>query len=727
VSKRRTKRRLAALALGAAVCWLGAGGCGGDDTTYAYDFDHDGTNDEDDCDPQDASIYPGAEDVYGDGIDQDCDECDGLVGDGIDRDCDGYPANPEVNEELLDCNDADATVNPGADEIADCIDNDCDGQQDEELDSIDGDGDGYCPGAQMDGTLGCCNDAEPGDCNDGDDGIYPTAEEICDGLDNDCDPSTVEDSDDDGDGVTTCEGDCDDGNILISPLAIELCDDLDNNCDGVADEDCVLCSATVPGDHATVQDAVDAVPPNGVVCVDPGTWATNTAVDGERHVQIVGIAGPNLTILDGGSAGSIFSFANSNGMEVTIAGFTLRRGEAEQGGGIYAGGGLLQLTHLIIEANDADFGGGLYTGNSTVAILDHVLFDGNNAGQSGGGLASEDSSLTLFDVTFTGNHAANWGGGLFQTHGYTTMERVEASGNDAAQGGGLFILETSTVIQQLVLVSNTAETSGGGMAFSMETAELHNAWVAGNAAENGAGIAFLFSQQSLCNNCLFTDNEATDQAGAVWVHGGQVKLQNTAALGNTAQSIGGAVCAQEAAIVELFNSSLAANSAVEGGGGVYLDGTSSLSLQNAIIAANDGGDRGGGIAASDDPSFPMYRNNDVWGNLPEDMAGCTHPVGTEGNLSEDPAFLDTSPEEAGSWDLHLAGSSPLIDAGEAGQTDPDGSPADLGAHGGPGAGDWDLDWDGYNGWWKPGPYDPATSMGLDCDDLDPGVFPDQGC
>ena len=81
------------------------------------------------------------------------------------------------------------------------------------------------------------------------------------------------------------------------------------------------------------------------------------------------------------------------------------------------------------------------------------------------------------------------------------------------------------------------------------------------------------------------------------------------------------------------------------------------------------------------------------------------------------------------WDLHLAVGSPLIDAGAPNALDPDGSPADMGPYGGPGADAWDLDGDGFPAWWQPGPYDSATypALGLDCDDLDPQVHPLSGC
>jgi len=93
-------------------------GCTGG-TSGIYDFDGDGSADEDDCDSADPNIYPGAEDRYGDGIDQ---NCDGV--DGIDSDGDGYASTDSGGD---DCNDGDAGIHPGAEDPDDTIDQDCDG------------------------------------------------------------------------------------------------------------------------------------------------------------------------------------------------------------------------------------------------------------------------------------------------------------------------------------------------------------------------------------------------------------------------------------------------------------------------------------------------------------------------------------------------------------------------------------------------------------------------
>ena len=69
---------------------------------------------------------------------------------------------------------------------------------------------------------------------------FPGADEICDGLDNDCDGQLGPDEADlDGDGFLACDTDCDDSAADVNPNVKEVCDNgIDDDCDGVVDGDC---------------------------------------------------------------------------------------------------------------------------------------------------------------------------------------------------------------------------------------------------------------------------------------------------------------------------------------------------------------------------------------------------------------------------------------------------------------------------------------------------------
>jgi bacillopeptidase F len=80
-----------------------------------------------DCNDADASIYPGAPEIADDGIDQDCDGQDKTSTACADADGDGYSSGPNCGA-IVDCDDNDASIHPGATEIrSDGVDQDCNG------------------------------------------------------------------------------------------------------------------------------------------------------------------------------------------------------------------------------------------------------------------------------------------------------------------------------------------------------------------------------------------------------------------------------------------------------------------------------------------------------------------------------------------------------------------------------------------------------------------------
>ena len=156
-------------------------------------------------------------------------DCLQTTSDRWDQDGDGYSVCSG------DCDDSVVNINPGAIDVFDGLDNDCDGVVQDNALSVDNDGDGFCEHPVV-----CADGTDPGDCHDLADTAYPGATEVVDGLDNNCDGLTDENSsvsDDDGDGVTELDGDCDDALDTIHPGALEARNGVDDNCDTRIDED----------------------------------------------------------------------------------------------------------------------------------------------------------------------------------------------------------------------------------------------------------------------------------------------------------------------------------------------------------------------------------------------------------------------------------------------------------------------------------------------------------
>jgi hypothetical protein len=214
-----------------------------------------------------ADVHPGAAEKLDNTIDENCDgTCE--VGPLLDADKDHYTTNgilttPSMagrcrkSDALVDCDDMDKSINPGATENPqNGIDDDCDGTCD-----VDEDGDGYTPSGYVEPpTMAHCAPIPNGqvDCNDMNKDIHPGATEVCDGIDENCDGKC--DDDVDGDGYSVCgtvtpdptkcvivnggcgpnqQCDCAPNASIAHPVppngqpVPERCDGVDENCDGV--------------------------------------------------------------------------------------------------------------------------------------------------------------------------------------------------------------------------------------------------------------------------------------------------------------------------------------------------------------------------------------------------------------------------------------------------------------------------------------------------------------
>jgi hypothetical protein len=271
-----------------------------------------------DCNDNNRNINPGVAEICGNGID---DNCDGRIDENKltfyrDRDGDGYGSTTSVRACTLptgyvtnntDCNDGNRNINPGATEICNHVDDDCDNQIDEGLlvrRYQDQDGDGY--GTNRTGDV-CAQDSgwttRNGDCDDTRANVNPGHAEICgDNLDNNCNGQIDENKltfylDSDGDnygnrsvtrractqptGYVPDNTDCDDSNRAVNPGATEVCNGIDDDCDGQIDE-ALLVTLYRDFDGDTYGD------PNSSGQLCPGTngYVTNNTDCNDRNNQI---------------------------------------------------------------------------------------------------------------------------------------------------------------------------------------------------------------------------------------------------------------------------------------------------------------------------------------------------------------------------------------------------------------------------------------------------------
>lgn len=618
----------------------------------------------------------------------------GGKGDGDDGGDDVTDADGDRYGADEDCDDLDPNSFPGAPELCDQVDNDCDGQVDEDAaggttwyQDIDGDG----HGTTNETTFACTQPlgyaAVADDCDDREPAAYPGNIESCDEIDNDCDEEVDEAVlrglflDDDGDGYGDPDitqdgcfeqdgwvftgGDCNDQDAAISPAAAEVCNDVDDDCNGVIDDDAVDASSLAedndgdgfgaPGTSATscegaaneldcddtdrdepaVADVLTGLPTGDGSLTAPFD-TIQAAIDAAEQCVVV-LPGTYYESVDFG--GKAITLRSTDGKDQTVidatglAGPALRFDDAETAASSVSG------FTLSGGAGDLE-----ETSESTACSSSSTCTDYFST-WCGGGLYVEGADPTIDDLIIRDNtlvEAAylssgndeyftySYGGGACFVDSYATVRGVRIVNNFADQGGGVYVDESSTVVFDQVDILDNAATDGGGLLL-----------------DGGATIA---------TNLLVAWNTASDE-------GGNLLLLDS--------------------VASITNATFAMGTAVEGAG-VYAAGSSTLRLINSIVSANSPQ----GIMA-DSSAYLIAEHNNVHGSV-VNYAGLPDLTGFDGNMNKDPRFVNVTGND--DWtddDFHLSSTSPCIDAGDPDATmlDVDGTTNDMGAYGGPG-GSW---------------------------------------
>jgi hypothetical protein len=394
-----------------------------------------------DCDDADAAVNPAATEVCN-GVD---DDCDAVVDDAdssldlstadtwyADADSDGYgdaaatsttcqqPSGTVADD--TDCDDTAAGVNPGATEVCNGIDDDCDADVDDADSSLDlstagtwyadADSDGYGDAAVSSTT--CVQPSstvtDDTDCDDADATAYPGAIELRDGVDNDCDGTADDD---------LYPGSGEDGPLSVTG-ATDLSVDASGSrsvADGVSYAVSALGSASITVDGT----------PAGIAAGDEvllinlqGSPTAHAAVGTYEFASVTGVSGSDLSLAQ--AVGEIYGEASNTDLSDQV--IIVQRVPQYTDVTVGAAG------TLTAAAWDGLSGGLLvFRASGTLAVAGGGALDMAASGYPGGTTGTLGTNCDAYQgESYTGPGEGEYGG--------TCVAYNEATGEWAANGGG---------------------------------------------------------------------------------------------------------------------------------------------------------------------------------------------------------------------------------------------------------------------------------------------------
>jgi hypothetical protein len=447
-------------------------------------------------------------------------------------------------------------------------------------------------------------------------------------------------------------------------------------------------NVTTPGEF---QSALTNAASNGdpdTINVAAGEYhltATLTYVGAEDQPITISGAGSATTIINGLDSGMILNIDNNNlpyaSAHVIIEGIAFRN--AVTNSGIRVATDAADITVDNVEFLDnSNTGAVLFSGSGDVAVSASI-FTGNSGNGSVGGLYVETSTgiISISGSTFSDN-SGNLHGGVFaySDGGNVIVTDCTFTGNTSGNSGaGITLVAGSSssdiYVANSIFTDNIAPQDGGAIDASGQGGNMtfDSNLFSGNSGQEGGSI---YARNYVSDggvtsvtNSVFSGNTATiGSGGGIYIEtvGDDVRVINNFVQGNTANYTGGGayidVSSGGGESLIVTNNTIVENvSETDEGGGLYIyASTSTVELYNNIIKGNTAAVSGDDIQIEDSAGTITtldYNNYAVLNSYDNGTLTISNSVDV------DPGFVDTSDADAANWNLHLASTSPMIDAG----------------------------------------------------------------
>lgn len=420
-----------------------------------------------------------------------------------------------------------------------------------------------------------------------------------------------------------------------------------------------------------IQDAVDAADVGDSLIVAEGLYLEDVTVDREAYLL--------------GGWDSTFTYRDPAVYPTTLQYFSCPLSFMYTGSG-FSGiegftimGGAGRETFL---PDYGSYGGGVFCYQASPCIKGNIITGCGEATMGdfsgGGGISCYDGTVTIEDNEITGC-LAQCGGGIYcyQATGIIRNNRIHGcaanelySGQKA--GGGVYALHADIFLEGNVIYDNNGYRQGGGVFIRLGTASVAGDTITGHACADAGGGIYADRSSLTVSNAVITGNSVGAVGGGVRHRAGSCTISNAVIALNEAVVTGGGVNA-DSSWGALVNNTIDRNTTDYFGGNVSLTNIVSFDVRNNLVTYGSVD----GFNANSDENL-TFRYNNCFGNMSDNVTGFTCD---STNTSRHPLYADTTAN-----DYHLLVHSGGIDTGDpAGDQDPDGSRADQGAFGGPGA------------------------------------------